>query len=253
MVMAKSRIATRSTRSQSRPRRGSTRPKAAEESIAAAASAAAERATDAIAAVAAVLGDEGVAGAAEAGGGADEPIAEEVESVLGGGEAAESDKSPGPVAGASPAVPAGPRFRIFVIDSGWHSVAPKAMRENLPLFHALTGDDPIYVLDQAMSVALLRRHQELIGQDPIICVHDIRKFEQTGGTDGVHGIRMHLGHLHTEQAVAGAMQMLVQFLIRHRMADDIEALVRTNLRREGIAGAIKIMAGGAAEHEFLGI
>ena len=253
MVMAKSRIATRSTRSQSRPRRGSTKPKAPEESIAAAASAAADRATDAIAAVTAVLGDEGVAGAGENGGGADEPIAEEVESVLGGGEAAESDKSPGPVAGASPAVPAGPRFRIFVIDSGWHSVAPKAMRENLPLFHALTGDDPIYVLDQAMSVALLRRHQELIGQDPIICVHDIRKFEQTGGTDGVHGIRMHLGHLHTEQAVAGAMQMLVQFLIRHRMADDIEALVRTNLRREGIAGAIKIVAGGAAEHEFLGI
>ena len=210
--MAKSRIATRSTRSQSRPRRGSTKPKAAEESIAAAASAAADRATDAIAAVTAVLGDEGVAGAGENGGGADEPIAEEVESVLGGGEAAESDKSPGlvPVAGA----PAGPRFRIFVIDSGWHTVALKAMRENLPLFHALTGDDPIYVLDQAMSVALLRRHQELIGQDPIICVHDIRKFEQTGGTDGVHGIRMHLGHLHTEQAVAGAMQMLVQFLIR---------------------------------------
>ena len=252
--MAKSRIATRSTRSQSRPRRGSTKPKAPEESIAAAASAAADRATDAIAAVAAVLGDEGVAGAAETGGGpggADEPIAEEVESVLGGGEAAESDKSPGLVPGAG--APAGPRFRIFVIDSGWHTVALKAMRENLPLFHALTGDDPIYVLDQAMSVALLRRHQELIGQDPIICVHDIRKFEQTGGTDGVHGIRMHLGHLHTEQAVAGAMQMLVQFLIRHRMADDIEALVRTNLRREGIAGAIKIMAGGAAEHEFLGI
>ena len=251
MVMAKSRIATRSTRSQSRPRRGSTKPKAPEESIAAAASAAADRATDAIAAVTAVLGDEGVAGAGENGGGADEPIAEEVESVLGGGEAAESDKSPGlvPVAGA----PAGPRFRIFVIDSGWHTVALKAMRENLPLFHALTGDDPIYVLDQAMSVALLRRHQELIGQDPIICVHDIRKFGQNGDTNGVRGIRMHLGHLHTEQAVAGAMQMLVQFLIRHRMADDIEALVRTNLRREGIAGAIKIMAGGAVEHEFLGI
>ena len=246
--MAKSRIATRSTRSQSRPRRGSTKPKAPEESIAAAASAAADRATDAIAAVTAVLGDEGGAGAGENGGGADEPIAEEVDSVLGGGEAAESDTKPGmvPIAGA-------PRFRIFVIDSGWHTVALKAMRENLPLFHALTGDDPIYVLDQAMSVALLRRHQELIGQDPIICVHDIRKFEQTGGTDGVHGIRMHLGHLHTEQAVAGAMQMLVQFLIRHRMADDIEALVRTNLRREGIAGAIKIVAGGAAEHEFLGI
>ena len=251
MVMAKSRIATRSTRSQSRPRRGSTKPKAPEESIAAAASAAADRATDAIAAVTAVLGDEGVAGAGENGGGADEPIAEEVESVLGGGEAAESDKSPGlvPVAGA----PAGPRFRIFVIDSGWHTVALKAMRENLPLFHALTGDDPIYVLDQAMSVALLRRHQGLIGQDPIICVHDIRKFGQNGDTNGVRGIRMHLGHLHTEQAVTGAMQMLAQFLIRHRMADDIEALVRTNLRREGIAGAIKIVAGGAAEHEFLGI
>jgi len=47
--------------------------------------------------------------------------------------------------------------------------------------------------------------------------------------------------------------MLAQFLVRHRMADDIEALVRTNLRREGIAGAIKIIAGGAVEHEALGI
>jgi len=69
----------------------------------------------------------------------------------------------------------------------------------------------------------------------------------------VHGIRVHLGQLHTEQAVTAAMQMLAQFLVRHRMADDIEALVRTNLRREGIAGAIKIIAGGAVEHEALGI
>jgi hypothetical protein len=60
---------------------------------------------------------------------------------------------------------------------------------------------------------------------------------------------MHLGILTSEEQVLSAMQMLARFLITHRTAKDLENLVRRNLHRQGLAGAIEIL--GGAEHRKL--
>ena len=151
-----------------------------------------------------------------------------------------------------PAEEKAPRFRIFVIDTGWHSMARKVLHENLALFHELIGEDPAYVLDRDTSVALVRRHRNLIGQDPIICVHDLHEIRRRG-TSGVHGMRLHLGQLHSENAVISAMQMLAHFLARYRLSDHFEAEVRRRLRLEGFNGAIKIIAGGTPQNVLLKI
>jgi hypothetical protein len=84
------------------------------------------------------------------------------------------------------------RFRVFVIDTGWNEAAHKVLRKQIPMFDTLVGDTPTYWLNRKTSVALLGQHRELIGHDPIVCVHDLRAVKRRG-TLGVHGLRLHLG------------------------------------------------------------
>jgi hypothetical protein len=64
-----------------------------------------------------------------------------------------------------------------------------------------------------------------------------------------HGFRMHLGILNTEHQVLGALRMFTRFLVTHRNAADIDELVRKDLHRQGLAGAIEII--GGHEHQKL--
>lgn len=136
--------------------------------------------------------------------------------------------------------PRGPRFRIFIVDAGWNSAARRVLHENFVLIRDLQKDDPIFVLSREKSIEFMRRYGSRIGRDPIIAVHDMWALGRSG-TDGFHGFRLSLGLLRTpEQALLG-LQSFVRFLVTHRSSADLEADIRANLRREGIAGAIEIM------------
>jgi hypothetical protein len=142
------------------------------------------------------------------------------------------------------------RFRVFVIDTGWNEVAHKVLRKQIPMFDTLIGDTPTYWLNRKTSVALLGKHRELIGHDPIVCVHDVRAVKRPGSL-GVHGLRLHLGLLRTEDALTRALQMLIHFLARHEASDNFEAEVRSRLQLEGLKGAVAIMAGGTPHNDLL--
>jgi hypothetical protein len=135
---------------------------------------------------------------------------------------------------------AAPRFRIFVIDSGWNSAAHKVLQENFGLIRDLQKEDPIYVLSREQSIEFIRHHPERIGREPTIAVHDLAAMGETGTTD-FHGFRLHLGLMHTPQQALLALQNFVRFLRTHRQSADLEAEIRTDLRREGLAGAIDII------------
>jgi hypothetical protein len=137
-----------------------------------------------------------------------------------------------------------PRFRIFVIDSGWNHPASKVLDENIELLHALTHEDPIYILDREKSVDLLRRNKGLIGHDPIIAVHDLAPTGQRGKNDA-RGFRLHLGLQDGEQQCLSALKMFARFINTHRDAKDLEADVRRKLHKEGMAGAIEIVVEAA--------
>jgi hypothetical protein len=138
------------------------------------------------------------------------------------------------------------RFRIFVVDSGWNHPASKVLEENIELIHALTHEDPIYILDRDKSIALLRKNKDLIGHDPIIAVHDV-----TASVNGKRvGFRLHLGLQDDEAQCLASLKMFARFINTHRNAKDLEADVRRELHREGLAGAIEIV-GGAAQSVLL--
>jgi hypothetical protein len=136
--------------------------------------------------------------------------------------------------------PSTPRFHIFIIDTGWDSPAHKVLQENFTLIRELQREDPIYVLGKERSIEYLRHHQERIGHDPIIAVHDLAAIDDTGTTD-FHGFRLRLGLFRTHQQALLGLQNFARFLRMHRQSTDLEAEIRRGLRREGLAGAIEII------------
>jgi hypothetical protein len=133
-----------------------------------------------------------------------------------------------------------PRFRIFIIDSGWNTVVRRALRHNFALIRRLHKEDPIYLLSRKKSRDFIHRHWSLIGRDPIIAVHDLEAIEQHG-SDGFHGFHLHLGILRTPRQALTALQAFARFLRTHRQSADIETDIRSELRREGILGSFEIL------------
>jgi hypothetical protein len=135
---------------------------------------------------------------------------------------------------------AAPRFRIYIVDSGWDSPAHRVLVENFALIRDLQKDDPIYVLSREQSIEFQRRHGTRIGRDPIIAVHDLAAMHKSGTAD-FHGFRLSLGLLRTPQQALQGLQSFARFLVTHRQSMDLEADIRADLRREGLAGAIEII------------
>jgi hypothetical protein len=133
-----------------------------------------------------------------------------------------------------------PRFRIFIIDSGWNAVARRVLRHNFALIRRLHKKDLIYLLSRKKSVEFIGRHRSLIGRDPIIAVHDLRAMGGRG-TAGFHGFRLHLGILRTPRQALVALQTFAHFVGAHRHSANLEADIRTGLRREGMLGAVEIL------------
>jgi hypothetical protein len=140
-----------------------------------------------------------------------------------------------------------PRFRIFVIDTGWNSVARKVLQDNVDLIREFNDEEEVYFLGRDRSIALLRQHSRLIGHDPIISVHDLRAIHRHR-VHHVHGFRLHLGLLRQEDQALRALQMFARFLRMHRSAKDLEKVVRENLHKQGLAGAIEIVGGVGYKH-----
>ena len=63
-----------------------------------------------------------------------------------------------------------PRFRIFIIDSGWNSVGHKVLQENFALIRDLQKEDPIYVLSREQSLEFTRQLPDRIGKEPTIAI-----------------------------------------------------------------------------------
>jgi hypothetical protein len=177
--------------------------------------------------------------------------AEEPADAAHAGQAETTDRAPGGAAvEESRAGAKQPRFHIYIVDTGWNSVARKVLQENLTLWQDLTRDDPVYVLDRDMSVEFLRRHPSLIGRDPIIFAHDLWEIRRSG-TSRVHGVRVHLGLLRHEEKVLQAMKLFARFLSTQRMSANLEDVMRRRLRREGLAGAFELAMGGTPENELV--
>jgi hypothetical protein len=136
--------------------------------------------------------------------------------------------------------PSAPRFRIFIIDSGWNTVARRVLRHNFALIRRLHKEDFVYLLSRKKSTEFIRRHRSLIGRDPIIAVHDLESMAEPG-IARFYGFHLHLGILRTPRQALMALQTFAQFVGTHRRSQNLEAEIRSELRREGMLGMIEIL------------
>jgi hypothetical protein len=137
----------------------------------------------------------------------------------------------------------GARFHFFLIDSGWNSAAARVIRDNIEMITRFQNNDPLFVLDQAQSTALMRRHPHLIGKDPILLARDLRARSPNGKTE-YHGFHLNMGLVKDPVAAVEGLRKFLHFLAVHRQSADIESDVRQQLHREGLAGAIEVLRMG---------
>jgi hypothetical protein len=135
---------------------------------------------------------------------------------------------------------AAPRFHVFVLDTGWHSEAAAALRENLAAIAMFAEECPFFVLTAEQSRMMLLRDPGLIGKGPSLIVHDLHA--QGGrGSYGYHGFRLNLGGIPKREAALRALQEFLHFTFTHRDESDIENALRKKLHREGLVNAIEVL------------
>lgn len=144
------------------------------------------------------------------------------------------------------AAPASSRFQFFLIDSGWNSAAARVIRDNLGMITRFQNNDPLFILDQAQSTALMRRHPHLIGKDPILLARDLQA-RGAGGATEYHGFHLNLGLVKDPVAAVEGLRKFLHFLAIHRHSLNIETDVQHQLHQAGLRGAIEVLRlGGEA-------
>lgn len=137
-----------------------------------------------------------------------------------------------------------PRFQFFLIDSGWDGPVPKLLRQNLRMITHLQNHDPFYVLSRSQSSELIRRHPHLIGKDPILLARDLHG-ARTSGKDQYHGFHLNLGIIQNPERALEVLQNFLNFLAMHRKNANIDQVIRAQLHRDGLQGAVEVLRGGS--------
>lgn len=140
----------------------------------------------------------------------------------------------------------GPRFRIFVIDTGWKSPAAQILRANFSMILTFQDGDPFYVLTRRQSQQIVNRNPVLMGKDPIILVRDLTNQPGLDGEE-FHGFHLNLGLLNKPTEVLEALREFLQFLKAHRNSPNIEMDIREKLHRDGFIGTLQVIRAGAQE------
>ncbi|RYU61371.1 hypothetical protein EWI61_05085 [Methylolobus aquaticus] len=138
---------------------------------------------------------------------------------------------------------AGPRFHFFLIDSGWNSAAARVIRENIEMITRFQNDDPLFILDQEQSTALMRRHPHLIGKDPILLARDLHARGASGDGE-YHGFHLNMGLVKDPVTAVAGLRKFLHLLAVHRHGANIEDVVKEQLHRAGLKGAIEILREG---------
>jgi len=128
---------------------------------------------------------------------------------------------------------------IYIIDSGWDTVAHRVLQRSMPLVKSYLKEHNLFVLSQEYSLEVLRNHPELIGKDPVIMVVDrlARKLKNPHG----FGARVMLGQVHLESHVFKLIKMFLRIVNTHEQALDIAHTFQEHNYKEGVKGALDII------------
>ena len=132
------------------------------------------------------------------------------------------------------------RFDIFLIDSGWNTAIGIALKENLDLVRHYLERQNLYILSTEQSRNVLKTHPHYLGSDPIFLVVD-REAYSVRAKEG-YGFRLNLGVMKDADAAISLLRWGIQIVSDQQTARHVTQVVRRTARKEGVEGAIEIIA-----------
>jgi hypothetical protein len=118
------------------------------------------------------------------------------------------------------------------------------VRDNIDMITRFQNNDPLFILTREQSTALMRRHPQFIGRDPILLARDLRA-RGTGGGSEYHGFHLNMGLIREPNKAVEALRKFLHLLTTHRHSADIEKDVKALLHRKGLTGAIEVLRVGS--------
>ena len=131
------------------------------------------------------------------------------------------------------------RLDVYVIDSGWDSLAHDVLHGSMALFKNYLTNHNLYLLTHEQSVEYLKNHPELVGQDPILIVvdHLAKKLHNPHG----YGTLISLGLINDRARVEWLIKMFLKIINTHNKTLDIAYTFQQHNHKEGIKGAVDII------------
>ena len=137
------------------------------------------------------------------------------------------------------------RLDVYVIDSGWDSVAHSVLQRSMDLFKTYLTDHNLYLLSHEQSAEYLKAHPELIGQDPILIVvdHLAKKLHNPQG----FGTLIALGLIKDRARVEWLIKMFLKIINTHTETLDIAYTFQQYNHKEGVKGTVDIIMESVGE------
>ncbi|MGD9647949.1 MAG: hypothetical protein AB7U73_19715 [Pirellulales bacterium] len=132
------------------------------------------------------------------------------------------------------------RFDIFLIDSGWNTAIGAAVKENVELIEHYLERQNLYLLSTEQSREMLKTHPYYLGSDPIFLVVD-REAYSVRAKEG-YGFRLNLGVMKDAESAIALLRWGIQVVCDQQTARHVTQVVRRTARKEGVEGAIEIIA-----------
>jgi hypothetical protein len=132
------------------------------------------------------------------------------------------------------------RFDIFVIDVGWNSPISESFRTNLK--HALPYQQNCnsYFLSAKQCFVLARLHPSMLGVEPSMIVID-REAYAARRPEG-YGFKLNLGMVRDVRAANNLVKWILAVLAEQKPGSDVTRPIQKLIHKEGLRGAINIMA-----------
>jgi hypothetical protein len=132
------------------------------------------------------------------------------------------------------------RFDVFILDAGWKSPVAASLRENLNTCLRYQTSSNIYILKQEQCFEFFKNFPASIGNEPSIIIIDRDAYavrRQQG-----FGFKLNLGLVRDEATANNLMKWVMAVLAEQTPGSDITEPIRTVIHKEGMRGAIDILA-----------
>jgi hypothetical protein len=141
---------------------------------------------------------------------------------------------------AAPAPPHQKRFDVFIVDVGWNSPVAEGMRKNIEHCLRYQAKATAYVLSEEQCLQLFRMHPSMIGTEPSMIVID-REARAAKRANG-YGFKLNFGLIRDAPTANNILKWVLAVLAEQKPGSDITEPIRTVIHKEGIRGAIDILA-----------